>query len=66
MRSAGVFAASTLMTAVSVLSLGLLDLGGDVLGLLFALDDRDAHVGEHRIDVFDLVGGDFLRGHEPN
>ena len=31
------------------------------LPLVFALDDVDAHLVEHRIDVFDLVGGDLLR-----
>ena len=39
------------------------DLGDDVFGFLFAFDNRDAHVGQHRIDVLDLVRGHFLRWH---
>ena len=44
----------------------LLFLGGFgrvLLGLLGVLgvDDADAHFVEHRVDVLDLVGGDFLR-----
>ena len=30
---------------------------------VFLLDDVDAHLGEHRERVFDLLGGDFLRRH---
>ena len=45
------------------LLLGLL-LGGFRLGLvrLVRFDDVDAHVGEHRHRVFDLLGGDLLGG----
>ena len=39
---------------LGVIGLGLFD--------LVLVDDVDAHVGEHRHDVLDLLGGDFLRG----
>ena len=37
-------------------------LGFGLLAVLVVLDDVDAHVGEHRHDVLDLLGGHFLRG----
>ena len=36
--------------------------GLGLLALLVVLDDVDAHVGEHRHRVLDLLGGHFLRG----
>ena len=38
-------------------------LGGFLLRLLgvLAVDDVDAHLAEHRVHVFDLIGGDLLR-----
>ena len=36
-------------------------LGLGLLGVLVILDDVDAHVGEHRHRVLDLLGGHFLR-----
>ena len=37
--------------------------GGFLLGLfgVLAVDDVDAHLAEHRVHVFDLIGGDLLR-----
>ena len=54
-----------LATAVPVFSASSVDLlfRGVGLGLfdLVLVDDVDAHVREHRHDVLDLLGGDFLR-----
>ena len=49
-------------------ALGLVVLGLFLLAflaglVLFLLDHVDAHFVEHREHVFDLIGGDFLRGH---
>ena len=48
-----------------VAAFGFLFLGafGRRLGFVgvFRLDDIDAHLVEHRVDVFDLLGGHFLR-----
>ena len=41
---------------------GLVLVLGVVVGLL-GLDDVDAHLVEHRVDVLDLVGGDLAGGH---
>ena len=46
-----------------VVVLGLVGgLGLLVVGALLLLDDVDAHLVEHRVDVLDLVGGDLLGG----
>jgi hypothetical protein len=42
--------------------LGLFLGGRLAIVLLVRFDDVDAHVGEHRHDVFDLLGGDLLEG----
>ena len=46
---------------VGVVVLGGVLVDGALLGLL-ALDHRDAHVGQHRQGVLDLVGRELLRG----
>ena len=56
--------ASTSSPPSALLFLGrlrFLGRGGALLGLL-ALDDADAHLAQHRVDVFDLVGGHLLGG----
>ena len=61
--SAGRLARNLDELAVALLLLGLLArlLAGGLLALGFlGLDDVDAHLVEHREDVLDLVGGDFL------
>ena len=64
MRSAGRLGGLDLdQRGLGRLALGLLlHLGGEVLGLLLALDHVDAHLVEHRHDVLDLLGRGLVRG----
>ena len=67
--------AHRIVGAVVGLGLGGLDDGGlfahgdfaaalAVAGVLFGLDDVDAHLRQHGQGVFDLLGGDFLGGQD--
>ena len=47
---------------ILIVVVGLVLVLGVVVGFL-GLDDVDAHLVEHRVDVLDLVGGDLAGGH---